>query len=145
MNLCQNCDGNNDVVAFKRGKEQVVLCTDCRFKLLSGAPRVTGRLPGRPSLGTTKKVSLTLPDETWEWIDEQAGENRSALIRYLIGRERSPEREWSNNTCLGYAIFGAQKLGYDEEQTKELIRAIYSQFDMKTVEEARTAYSNSPY
>ena len=36
---------------------------------------------------------MTLPDDTWEWIDQKAGDNRSALIRYLIGRERSPERE----------------------------------------------------
>lgn len=32
--------------------------------------------------------------------------------------------EWSNNACLGYAIMGAKKLGYSEEEIKKLVRAI---------------------
>lgn len=31
--------------------------------------------PGRPSLGTTKKVSLTLPDKVWEEIEERKEQN----------------------------------------------------------------------
>jgi hypothetical protein len=46
---------------------------------------------------------------------------------------------------LGYVIFGAQNLGYSEEQTKQLVRAIYSEFDWKSVEEAKEAYNNSRY
>lgn len=113
-----------------------------------GAPRSTGRMPGRPSLGVTKKVSLTLPEETWERFDAEAEKlvgSRSALLRYLIGQEQSPESRWSNNACLGYAILGAQKLGYSEGQVKDLIRAVYGQFDLKSVEEARTVYEQSPY
>lgn len=53
--------------------------------------------------------------------------------------------EWSNNACLGYAIMGAKKLGYSEEQIKELVRAIYGEFDWKTVEEAKEVYNKSPY
>ncbi len=124
-----------------------------RFALSSptfeGAPRNQGaRQPGRPSLGVTKKVSLTLPEETWEWFDAEAEKlvgSRSALLRYLISREQSPESRWSNNAALGYVILGAKKLGYTEEQTKKLVRAIYSEFDWKSVEEAKSIYNDSPY
>lgn len=52
---------------------------------------------------------------------------------------------WSNNACLGYAIMGANALRYPEEQTKKLVRAIYSEFDWKTVEEAKAVYNKSPF
>jgi len=38
-----------------------------------------------------------------------------------------------------------KKLGYTEEQTKQLVRAIYSTFDFKSVEEAKEEYNKSPY
>lgn len=151
MEQCQNCNGTNDVVDFFRGEERIVLCADCRLKLLSPQDRrnTGARQPvGRPTLGVTKKVSLTLPEETWEWFDAEAEKlvgSRSALLRYLIGREQSPESRWSNNSCLGYAILGAQKLGYDEEQIQKLVRAIYGQFDSKSVEESKAVYEQSPY
>ncbi|KZE78234.1 hypothetical protein AV654_19630 [Paenibacillus elgii] len=64
----------------------------------------------------------------------------------MLVRDTLPQGDnWSNNACLGYAILGAKLLGYSEEQTKELVRAIYSEFDWKTVEEARTEYEKSPY
>lgn len=40
---------------------------------------------GRPSLGTTKKVSITLPDEVWEQLNGDKGqEPMSAFLRDLI-------------------------------------------------------------
>lgn len=40
---------------------------------------------GRPSLGTTKKVSITLPDEVWQQIEETKGErSMSAFLRDII-------------------------------------------------------------
>ncbi|MGG1650580.1 hypothetical protein [Paenibacillus sp. NRS-1780] len=53
--------------------------------------------------------------------------------------------EWSNGACLGYAILGAQRLGYNADQTQRLVRAINGQFDFKAVEEAQQTYNNSPY
>jgi Holliday junction resolvasome RuvABC DNA-binding subunit len=47
---------------------------------------------------------------------------------------------WSNNACLGYAILAAKSLGYTEEQTNELVRAIKGEFDLKTIEEAKRTY-----
>jgi hypothetical protein len=42
---------------------------------------------GRPSLGTTKKVSLTLPDELWDKIEAQKKKwelNQSQTLRKMI-------------------------------------------------------------
>lgn len=39
---------------------------------------------GRPSLGVTKKISVTLPEEIWDWLDQEAEGNRSSFIRELI-------------------------------------------------------------
>lgn len=42
---------------------------------------------GRPSLGLTKKVSITLPEEDWEWIDQQG--SRSETFRKLVRNARN--------------------------------------------------------
>ena len=43
---------------------------------------------GRPSLGVTKKVSITLQEEEWRMLDKFQGEipcsSRSELLRYII-------------------------------------------------------------
>lgn len=42
---------------------------------------------GRPAVGTTKKVSLTLPDELWERVEERKekwGANQSQALRKII-------------------------------------------------------------
>jgi hypothetical protein len=36
---------------------------------------------GRPSMGVTKKVSVTLPEEVWEFIEEF--ESKSSYFRYI--------------------------------------------------------------
>jgi hypothetical protein len=52
-------------------------------------PRIVfeGKKVGRPSLGTTKKVSITLPDEIWDMIEkrkEKLGASQSATLRMMI-------------------------------------------------------------
>ncbi|HWL23346.1 MAG TPA: hypothetical protein VNR38_06290 [Ureibacillus sp.] len=136
---CQKCGSTNDVVGFYIGEVKHMLCVNCRSTLLSN-PGV-----GRPSIGITKKVSLTLDEEDWNWFDTKAKGNRSQYLRSLVLKEQSPESEWSNNAALGYAILGAQKLGYSEEEIEKLVLAIYSQFDWKTVDEARDVYNKSSY
>lgn len=42
--------------------------------------------PGRPSLGVTKKVSITLPEEVWSMIDDSF-DNRSGFFRSLVEKE----------------------------------------------------------
>lgn len=139
---CMNCNGTNDVAVFYRGDEQMTLCADCRYKLATGGLTSTNKV-GRPSLGVTKKVSLTLSEEDWERFDERAKGNRSHFLRDLV--QESPENDWSNNACLGYAILGAKKLGYDDEKIRQLVRAIYAEFDRKSVEQAKDTYVNSDY
>lgn len=139
---CMNCGSTNDVIDFQKGEQTIILCVDCRFKLLAGPQN---KIMGRPALGVTKKVSVTLPESAWEYVEREAGGNRSEYLRKLIERDMWNRQEWSNNAALGYAIFGAIDLGYSEEQTKELVRAIYRAFDFKTVDEAKEKYNNSPY
>jgi hypothetical protein len=136
-----NCGGTHDVVDFYQGDDYIILCGNCRQKLAMGQ---LGKV-GRPSMGVTKKVSLTLSESDWEWFDEKAKGNRSQFMRYLIGEEQSPEGRWSNQACLGYAIAGAKKLGYDDEKIHELIRAIYGEFDMKSVLDAENIYRESDF
>lgn len=138
---CMNCGGTHDVIDFYMGEEEMILCDNCRHKLLAAKPKKAGR----PSLGVTKKVSLTLSEEDWEWMDEKAKGNRSQLLRYFIGQEQSSEGRWNNNACLGYAILGAEKLGYSNDQIDNLVRAIYGEFDMKSVDDAQNTYNQSSY
>lgn len=43
---------------------------------------------GRKAIGTSKQISLTLPQDTWEWIDKCVEEgqaaSRSELLRKII-------------------------------------------------------------
>lgn len=57
---CMNCGSTNDVIDFIAKGEKLVLCSACRYKLASGKKIVAVRQIGRPTLGVTKKVSLTL-------------------------------------------------------------------------------------
>ncbi|MBD3922978.1 hypothetical protein H8B09_30080 [Paenibacillus sp. PR3] len=100
---------------------------------------------GRPSLGVTKKVSLTLPEALWEHFDGEANGNRSEYLRKLLERDQWSQSDWSNNAAQGYAIFAAKELGYSDEQISKLVRAMYRAFDFKTIDEAKAAYNESPY
>ncbi|WP_033828080.1 RuvA C-terminal domain-containing protein [Bacillus andreraoultii] len=55
------------------------------------------------------------------------------------------ESQWSNYACLGYVISALKKLGYDDEHIRQLVRAIYSEFDMKSVPDAEDIFRESDY
>jgi hypothetical protein len=80
--ICESCSKHlevNDRVYDKAYKGHH-FCLDCRA--LHGGKREGA---GRPSLGTTRKVSITLPDEVWERIDDSKTEqSMSAFLRELI-------------------------------------------------------------
>lgn len=137
---CERCDGNNDVTVFHLNDEPKAFCQNCRVELFAKKNPV-----GRPSVGITKKVSLTLPENEWEWFEKKAEGNRSQFLRHLVWEAQSPENEWNNYACLGYAIAGAKKLGYDDEKIRELVRAIYGEFDWKSVPVAEKIYTESDY
>ena len=140
---CMNCRGTHDVTDFYNGEDYIILCVDCRQRLAMG--KLNLNKVGRPSLGVTKKVSLTLSEENWEWLDEKAEGNRSKFLRETVWNALGNESEWSNYAALGYAIAGAKKIGMDDEKINELVRAIYGEFDVKTVPEAEDIYRESDY
>ena len=137
---CERCGGNNDVTIFHVNDEPKAFCQNCRVDLFARKNPV-----GRPSVGITKKVSLTLPENEWTWFEEKANGNRSQFLRHLVWEAQSPENEWNNYACLGYAIAGAKKLSYDEGKIQELVRAIYGEFDWKSVPVAEKIYTESDY
>lgn len=44
-----------------------------------------------------------------------------------------------NRQALGYMLLACKQLGFTKEQTRELYRAMYYEFDMKTEVEAEKA------
>ncbi|MBM7650539.1 hypothetical protein JOC78_003536 [Bacillus ectoiniformans] len=65
---------------------------------------------GRPAIGTTKKVSLTLPDEIWEMVKKRKevwGASQSQTLRMMI------EGYWKNDDSIGVRSDEAAKR-YDE-------------------------------
>lgn len=137
---CERCGGDDDLTIIHVDGDPKAYCRNCRFEMFSPKNPV-----GRPPVGVTKKVSLTLSENDWEWLDEKAEGNRSRFLRKVVSNALGNESEWDNYACLGYAILGAQKIGLSEEKTKELVREIYGEFDWKSVPEANKIYRESDY
>ena len=137
---CERCSGENDVAIIHVNDEPKAFCVNCRVELFAKKKPV-----GRPSIGVTKKVSVTLDQADWDWLDEKAEGNRSAFIREVLWKSLGNESEWSNYACLGYAIKGLEDLNYPADEIKKIIRAISSTFDMTSVPEAEKIYTKSPY
>lgn len=138
--VCDRCNDTEDVAVVYINDEPKTYCQNCRAELFSKKNSV-----GRPSIGITKKVSLTLDEDDWEWLDRKAEGNRSNFLRKIVTNALGNESEWDNYACLGYAIKGAQKLGYSPDEIKKLVNAIYSQFDTTSVPEANEIYRESDY
>ena len=137
---CERCNGNDDVGIIYVNDEPKMFCQKCRAEIFGRKKAV-----GRPSLGVTKKVSVTLQESDWAWLDEKAKGNRSAFIREAIWNSLGNESQWSNNACLGYAIKALESLNYSGDEIQQIIRAIHSTFDLTSVEEAKKIYKKSPY
>lgn len=80
--ICQNCEKELQLQSnvFEKAYKGETLCLDCR-------PSHGGKREGagRPALGITKKVSITLPDEIWDKLDDHRGDQKmSAFLRELI-------------------------------------------------------------
>ena len=98
---------------------------------------------GRPALGVTKKVSLTLPEETWEWLDQQADGNRSKFMREMIqqsSENMNGQSSFDDYACLGYAFFGAERTGLRTVEIRKLLTEMKNEFDKTTPDEARDKY-----
>lgn len=85
---CERCGGENDVAIIHVDDEPKAYCQSCRFEMFTPKNPV-----GRPSVGVTKKVSLTLSEENWELFDEKAEGNRSKFLREIVGKTLVNESE----------------------------------------------------
>lgn len=137
---CDRCCSDNDVAVIHVDDEPKAFCQNCRVEIFAKKKSI-----GRPALGVTKKISVTLSESDWEWLDEKAQGNRSAFVRETILSSFDSDSEWNNNACLGYAIKALGNLNYGENEIEKIVRAIYATFDMTSVSEAKKVYENSPY
>ena len=137
---CERCGGDGDVTIIHIDGDPKAYCRNCRFEMFAPKKPV-----GRPSVGVTKKVSLTLSEENWDWLDEKAEGNRSKFLREIVWNALGNESEWDNYACLGYAILGAQKASMNDAEIKKLVRSIYGEFDLVGVDKANEIYRESDY
>lgn len=65
---------------------------------------------------------------------------------YTAGTESADSTQaWSNHSAFGYAILAAERAGFSENDIQRLVRALRSQFDTVSLEEAAECYRKSPY
>ncbi|MEA0564769.1 hypothetical protein [Lysinibacillus irui] len=84
--VCERCDSSINVTIIYVDEIPVTYCKACKVSLFSKKRPV-----GRPSIGITKKVSLTLTKDDWEQFDVQAKNNRSLFLRKLIVKALNEE------------------------------------------------------
>lgn len=138
--ICERCGGDDDVAMIYVNDEPKTYCQKCRGEMFGKKKPV-----GRPSLGVTKKVSLTMTEAEWLEFDEKAKGNRSGFLRKIVWNGLGDESEWDNYACLGYAILGAKKMGMNDEQIRQLVKTIRGEFDLKSVKQANDIYVKSDY
>lgn len=144
--LKENVDLAKKLIEKNPGDESAKMILDSQRKTLHDyQERLNNMRVGRPVIGVTKKVSLTLSENDWKCLDEKAEGNRSQFLRETVTSYLGSESEWSNQAALGYAVLAAKELNYSHAEIKKLIGAIYYQFDMKTVDEAKKIYSERDY
>lgn len=79
---CERCDGEDDIAIIHVNDEPKAFCVNCRVEVFAKKKPV-----GRPAIGVTKKVSITLEENEWKLLDEKAQGNRSAFIREILSKE----------------------------------------------------------
>lgn len=79
MFICERCNGSDDVAMIYVNDIPKTYCSKCRTELF-----VRKKPVGRPAVGITKKVSLTLPEDEWTQLDKRAQGNRSSYLRQLV-------------------------------------------------------------
>lgn len=77
--VCKRCNSRISVEIVSVNNTPTNFCKKCRSFLFQEKKSV-----GRPSIGKTKKISLTLPEEDWLKLDSLANGNRSQFIRKTI-------------------------------------------------------------
>lgn len=83
---CQRCGSSFNVTIIYVDEVPMTYCKPCKIALFSKKRSV-----GRPSIGITKKVSLTLTKDDWEQFDAKAKNNRSLFLRKIIAKALNDE------------------------------------------------------
>lgn len=78
---CEQGENNGKEVMYETKEEAERACKSMQpsFKNLLYVEEIK---IGRPPIGVTKKVSVTLPQDDWDWIDKQG--TRSETFRRLV-------------------------------------------------------------
>ncbi|MFB8378127.1 hypothetical protein [Paenibacillus taichungensis] len=137
-----NCGNTNDTTDFISAGERVILCVDCRYDLATGKLTLPLKTMGRPPIGISKKISVTMSERFWEHLDAQA-KSRSESVRLLVDRDMTTAGQWANDACLGYVMLAAERIGVRPDQLDLLLKAIQHEFDITSVAEAKKAYTSS--
>lgn len=82
--ICERCNGTDDVTVVYINDEPKTYCSACQKEFFTKKNPV-----GRPSLGITKKVSLTLEEHEWYLLDQKAVDNRAKYLRDLVKKDLS--------------------------------------------------------
>lgn len=85
---CDHCGSDFNVTIIYVDEVPVTYCKTCKMALFSKKRSV-----GRPSIGITKKVSLTLTKDDWEQFDAKAKGNRSLFLRKTITKTLNEDTE----------------------------------------------------
>lgn len=88
---CERCGSSFNVTIIYVDEVPVTYCKTCKTALFSKKRSV-----GRPSIGITKKVSLTLTKDDWEQFDIRAKGNRSLFLRKMIVKALDEDTQYSN-------------------------------------------------
>lgn len=91
MFVCNRCSSPVNVTIIYVDEVPVTYCKACKTALFSKKRSV-----GRPSIGITKKVSLTLTKDDWEQFDAKAKWNRSLFLRQIIVKALNEEDPGGN-------------------------------------------------
>jgi Arc/MetJ-type ribon-helix-helix transcriptional regulator len=122
--VCDRCEGTENVALTYIDFEERKYCDICRQELFGKKNKV-----GRPSLGVTKKISLTMAEHYWEWLDEEAKGNRSAFVRdAVIHLLAERNRSYESDVYLGYLIKGLRELSYSEEEIIKIATTVGRSF-----------------
>jgi hypothetical protein len=137
-----HCGSTNDTTDFMYKGERVILCLECRVDQATGKLALPLKTMGRPPIGISKKISVTMPERFWEHLDAQA-KSRSESVRLLVDRDMTTAGQWANDACLGYVMLAAERIGVRPDQLDLLLKAIQHEFDITSVAEAKKAYTSS--
>lgn len=93
------------------------------------------------SLSDSNNLSQTESD----FFEGQADELKTIYQYYTNHRPLETSEEWSNYAAFGYVIDAAKNIDLSDEIIRNLISAMFSSFDRRTIDEAEDIYRSSPY